>query len=179
MATAFTHALVGGLLASGAPAPLPRGRLVAAGALLAVLPDLDVVAFELDIPYGHPLGHRGWSHSLLFAALVGGLGALLLLGAGARSRQGLAAASLLALAAASHGVLDAFTDAGRGVGFLIPLSDARFFFPWRPLTTSPIGVDAFFRGEALPILWNEVRWVWLPVLLVATAVAASRTRRTS
>ena len=177
MATAFTHALVGGLLAGAAPERLPRARLVLAGALLAVLPDLDVVAFRIDIPYGHPLGHRGVSHSLLFAAGLGALGAAAVMGARVRTRDGLVAAALLALATASHGFLDAFTDAGRGVGFLIPLSDARFFFPWRPLATSPVSVEAFFQGRALPILWNEMVWVWLPALALAALASLARRRR--
>ena len=84
--------------------------------------------------------------------------------------------AILTLAAASHGFLDAFTDAGLGVGLFIPLSDARIFFPWRPLFTSPIGVDAFFSGPALAILWNEMLWVWLPVLGLALAVGLRRLR---
>ena len=64
----------------------------------------------------------------------------------------------------------------RGVGFLIPLSQARFFFPWRPLATSPIGVEAFFQGSALGILWNEMKWVWLPVLSLTALWALARQR---
>ena len=59
--------------------------------------------------------------------------------------------------------MDAFSDAGLGIGLLIPLSQARFFSPWRPLETSPLRVSACFEGPALPILANEVVWVWLPV----------------
>ncbi len=177
MATVFTHALVAGVLAGAAPERLPRGRLAAAGALLAVLPDLDVVAFSLGLPYGHPLGHRGFSHSLSFAAAAGGLTAIVVLGARVRSRDGLLVAVLLALATASHGILDAFSDAGRGVGFFIPLSQTRYFFPWRPLATSPIGIEAFIQGRAFPILWNEMRWVLLPVLSLAALAALARGRR--
>ena len=36
-----------------------------------MLPDLDVVAFALHIPYAHAFGHRGASHSLFFAFLLG------------------------------------------------------------------------------------------------------------
>jgi inner membrane protein len=176
VATAFTHVLVGGLLGGAAPEALPRARLAVAGALLAAAPDLDVVAFQLGIPYEHPLGHRGFTHSLLFAALVGPLTAGVLLRGRLRSREGWIAAALLTAAMASHGLLDAFTDAGRGVGFWIPLSDARFFFPWQPLATSPIGVEAFFRFGGLAILWNEIRWVWLPVLSAAALFSLLRRR---
>ena len=44
--------------------------------VLALLPDADVIAFVFRIPYSAPWGHRGASHSLVFAALV----ALALLG---------------------------------------------------------------------------------------------------
>lgn len=177
MATAFTHAVVGGLLGGAAPRALPRARLAVTAALLAVLPDLDVVAFSLGIPYAHPLGHRGLSHSLVFAVVAGALGAAAVLGRAAFSRAGVAATAVLAVATASHGLLDAFTDAGLGVGFFVPFSDARFFFPVRPLATSPIGVEAFFSGPALRILGNEIVWVWLPVLAGAALLLQLRRRR--
>ena len=37
----------------------------------AMLPDADVIAFHFGIPYVHPLGHRGLTHSIVFAALPG------------------------------------------------------------------------------------------------------------
>lgn len=164
MPTAFTHAFVAGALAVGAPGGVPRTRLVLALAALAVVPDLDVVAFRLDVPYGHPLGHRGFTHSLAFAALAGGACAALLfreLGIGSRRWWGVAA--LLALGTASHGILDAFTDAGRGVAFFLPLDPGRHFFPWRPLATSPLSPGRFFTERGVEILANELLWVWLPV----------------
>jgi membrane-bound metal-dependent hydrolase YbcI (DUF457 family) len=44
---------------------------VALGVFASILPDIDVLGFQLGIPYGDPLGHRGASHSLLAAALIG------------------------------------------------------------------------------------------------------------
>ena len=38
---------------------------------LSVLPDVDFVAFMVGIPYPHPFGHRGMTHSLLFATIIG------------------------------------------------------------------------------------------------------------
>jgi inner membrane protein len=43
--------------------------LLSAG--LAMLPDADVIAFYFGIPYGSRFGHRGFTHSLFCAALVG------------------------------------------------------------------------------------------------------------
>ncbi len=181
MATAFTHAFIGAALAPLAPAAVPRRRLVLTLALLAALPDLDVVAFALGIPYSHPFGHRGFSHSLFFAGGV----ALLVAAVGFRDLRRSARAAwwrlvgVLGLATASHGLLDAFTDAGLGIGLLIPFSQARFFSPWRPLETSPLSVSAFFEGPTLPILANEVVWVWLPVGgLLALALLRRRLKGT-
>ena len=168
MATVFTHALVGAGIAYAAPASLRTRRLLVASAVLAMVPDLDVIAFAFGIPYAHPLGHRGLTHAPAFALLVGAL----LAWRWAPPRAPVAL--VLALAMASHGALDALTDAGRGVGFLLPFDGARFFAPWRPLATSPIGIDAFFSGPALRILANELMWIGLPL---AACVGALRLLR--
>jgi inner membrane protein len=103
---------------------------------LSLLPDVDVVAFRLGIPYHAPFGHRGASHSLMFALGVGMLMALWLRRWGWRfSRAWLVAAAVVA----SHPVLDAMTDGGLGVALLWPFSTERFFAPWRPLPVAPIG----------------------------------------
>lgn len=163
-------------MAGAARTPVPRRTLCIVAAALAVLPDLDVLAFRLGIPYAHPLGHRGVSHSLAFAFVAAFPAALWLtrrLGPGQLARVTL----VLALATASHGLLDALTDAGLGVGFFLPFHDARVFFPWRPLATSPIGVGAFFRGPAASILANEVVFVWVPVLLALGGWRRARASR--
>jgi len=98
---------------------------------LSMLPDADVVAFALGIPYSAPFGHRGATHSLLFAAVAGAAAALAV-------RRPRLIPWCVALVA-SHPLLDALTDGGLGVALLWPFSDARFFFPWRPIPVSPIG----------------------------------------
>ena len=129
MPSVFTHVVVGGALAGASPAP--RLRLALVLAVLSALPDADVIGLRLGIPYGHPLGHRGFTHSIAFALLCGGVTPWLA-GRPWRSgeRRGWQLAALGFLATLSHGVLDAFTNGGLGVGFLIPLSAERFFFPW-------------------------------------------------
>ncbi len=105
---------------------------------LALLPDADVVAFALGIPYEAPWGHRGATHSLVFAGLVG------LLGAGVARLARLPALRtglLVAATVASHGVADAFTDGGLGAALLWPFSDARFFAPVTPIPVAPIGLS--------------------------------------
>ena len=53
------------------PGALPLGVAMLGLSALSLLPDADFVAFHLGIPYSHPLGHRGMTHSPAFALLVG------------------------------------------------------------------------------------------------------------
>lgn len=177
MASAFTHGLVGAAFADGAGAGVPRRRLALVLAALSALPDVDVVGFYAGIPYGHPLGHRGLTHSLVFALLLGLLAPFCCPRVERFSGRWWRLAALGFLAVASHGALDAMTDAGLGIGFLLPFSDRRFFFPWRPLATSPLSPAAFFSGPALRILANEALWVWLPLFAVLALVRLLRLRR--
>jgi inner membrane protein len=178
--SAFTHALCGAALSTFAPRRT-RGVVVAMTlASIAALPDLDFVGMMFCIPYAHPLGHRGFTHSLTFAALVAAIVAFSLRRRGTVSMRTTTGLFLVAfLACASHGFLDAFTDAGLGVGFFIPFSNRRFFFPWRPVATSPLSVHAFFSGAGLRILANEMFWIWLPVGLLLAIVAWIARWRTS
>lgn len=105
-------------------------------ALLALLPDADVVGFKFGIAYAAPWGHRGASHSLVFAAAVT-LVAMAVAGA-LRAPVGRWGA-LTFLAVASHGLLDSLTDGGLGAALLWPFSQERFFAPVQPLPVSPIG----------------------------------------
>jgi inner membrane protein len=103
---------------------------------LSLLPDADVIAFRLGIPYEAPWGHRGATHSLGFAAAVALVAALLArLGKLPVPRTTLVAFAVVA----SHGIADAFTDGGLGAALLWPFSDQRFFAPWTPIPVAPIG----------------------------------------
>ena len=165
MATAFTHAIAGAALVTVIPKPLPRLFVGIVAATLAILPDIDVLAFRFDIAYGDVFGHRGFTHSLLFAALAAPIASLLFIRYIAPfTKPWLALVVLLFAACASHGVLDALTDKGLGVGFFIPVDNSRYFFPLRPLATSPVSVRRFFSGDFIAILRTEIYWVWLPVL---------------
>jgi len=173
MPTVFAHALAGGALAALAPAPLRSRRLFIGLAVVAMLPDADVVGFWFGVPYEHPLGHRGFTHSLCFAALVGWIAPKLLHG-----REPLRVRVLLgcgyAAATASHGVLDAFTDGGLGIGFWIPFSDERLFAPFRPIMTSSIDPMHAFGARGMRVLANEALWIGLPVASVVCLVMLGR-----
>jgi len=130
-----------------------------------MLPDLDVVAFSLGIAYGNILGHRGITHSLAFALVLSAAVAAIACRPPALQAMRLRVWLFLFAATASHGLLDAFTDGGRGIALLAPFSAARWFFPWRPIEVSPIGA-AFFSQWGLDVLRSELIWIWLPCALL-------------
>jgi len=141
-------------------------------AVCALLPDVDVIGFPLGIRYDDMLGHRGLTHSIPFAVVVGFVAARSCaksntLGFGIRDSVGIWPLWMYFTAViASHGLLDAFTNGGRGVAFFAPFSNHRFFFPWRPIQVSPIGVG-FFSARGLAVLQSELRWILLPSVIIA------------
>jgi inner membrane protein len=145
-------------------------RLYVAGAICSVIPDLDVIGFAFGIHYGDSWGHRGFTHSLVFAALLATASVAL----GFRDAVPEFSRTWLWLyffpAAASHGLLDAMTNGGLGVAFFSPFDTHRYFLPWTPIAVSPIGVARFFSDRGLAVLRSEFLWIWLPTLLL-TAIA--------
>jgi inner membrane protein len=140
--------------------------IFAAAALCSCLPDVDVVGFQFGIRYGDVFGHRGFTHSIFFAFLVSLLAAYAF--CAQKKNRKLARAIFLFLFACtlSHGVLDAFTDGGLGVAFFSPFSNVRYFFPWRPIRVSAIGIADFLSGPVLRVLLSEIKSVWIPCLLI-------------
>ena len=175
MATAFTHGFVASLLAPLAPRNIRRVPLLIVLVTLSILPDIDVLAFRFGIPYSHPMGHRGFTHSFAFSLLSAALSTFVFYRqARPLSRSWFGLLALLFVASASHGILDAFTDAGLGVGFFLPFDETRYFFPWRPLATSPIGIASFFNEDVSSILINEFVWVWAPTGILAAILWGTR-----
>lgn len=165
-----------GMAAGRLYAPREKDRKTLAFRMFALsvaslTPDADVIAFGLGIPYEAPFGHRGASHSLVFALLFG-IAAGLLAGwqAPDRSRaraRGLKVGAFVAAVVLTHGPLDALTDGGRGVALLWPFSTERIFFPWRPIPVAPIGIHFLSRQgwEAARVELVGFLPLWLYALL--------------
>ncbi|ABJ78519.1 metal-dependent hydrolase [Leptospira borgpetersenii serovar Hardjo-bovis] len=149
-------------------------RLLIIGILFSILPDVDVIAFQFGIPYESDWGHRGFSHSILFSFSLSVLACVLVRWLRARIE---AVFFFLFLSILSHGVLDATTGRGLGVGFLIPYSSERFFFTSRPIAVSPIGIKNFLTSRGLVVLRSELFTVWIPLLSIAVSIFLIRTRR--
>lgn len=171
MPTSVSHALAVAAIGVAAGA---RAKLVGWAVACAVVPDLDFAGpILLGIPWTDPLGHRGFTHSFVFAL---GLALAVALIAFRELRPGTVAwwraVAVLALATASHGVLDSFTEAYFGVALLWPFDDTRYLFPWRPVAAAPDLHEFFTTAYGLGVLRDEALWIWLPslALLVLTAL---------
>jgi inner membrane protein len=175
MASVFSHAVAAvGISACFYRPEIPK-RVWVIGIACSVLPDLDVIGFRFGVRYGDFWGHRGFTHSLMFAVLIAS--AIVALGFRSGKTPGIGRFALwlyLFLATASHGLLDALTDGGLGVAFFSPFDNHRYFLPWRPIRVSPIGVNRFFSDRGLAVLRSELLWIWFPSLVLAILVMLMR-----
>ncbi|MDT9121599.1 metal-dependent hydrolase, partial [Escherichia coli] len=57
--------------------------------------------------------------------------------------------SFLLVSLLSHSLLDSLTTGGKGVGWLWPWRDERFFAPWQVIRVAPFKLEAYLtaRGE--------------------------------
>lgn len=171
MPTVFSHIAAPLALRLGLGSQAISTRLLVAGLVASMAPDLDVVAFRLGIPYGDSFGHRGASHALASAVLAGLLELLF-------SRQLRAtrpwAFAFVALSAASHGLLDMMTNGGHGVALWWPASGERIFLPWQVIEASPLSLKRILGPRGLEVLRSELMWVWLPCGLMGLAMRVGR-----
>jgi len=167
MSSVFTHAALPIALYTVFPRNRISSSVVIVGSICSVAPDLDVVGFSFGIKYGEMLGHRGITHSISFAAVVAILVTILMRSSGKRNR--LITFLFLFISTISHGILDSMTNGGLGVAFFAPFNNARYFFRWRPIQVSPIGMD-FFSPDGVWVIFSELKWIWFPSAVVITIV---------
>ncbi len=160
MASVFGHSIVGFTLAKIIDTKNTKWLLLLA-IFSTILPDFDVIAFKFGVPYLHPMGHRGFSHSILFAMLWA---LILMLTIGKKKK--LIWFLVIFLSTLSHGVLDAMTTGGKGVGFFIPFNNDRFFFPFREIKVSPIGISKFFSEWGIKVLFSEFKYILIPCFII-------------
>jgi inner membrane protein len=167
MPTIITHSVAA--LAVGkvfAPTGMPTKFWLLTAACV-VLPDIDVISFAFGIRYDEMLGHRGLTHSIPFAVVIAFIIVLLFF-----REKPLFSITWWALTCyffgvtASHAALDAMTNGGLGVAFFAPFTNERYFFPYRPISVSPIGIEPFFQARGLAVLWNEIKWIWFPSMVM-------------
>jgi inner membrane protein len=166
MASIISHPAIPLAIGIGLGSGIISRRLLVAGVLFSIAPDLDLYAEFIP-----RVGHRGITHTLLFALVCGSLAAL---AARALDSRALTTFSFITVATASHGFLDAFTNGGTGIIFFWPLSSERYFMPFRVIEVSPIGIASFFSQRGVEVLASELKWVWLPAILLGIVLYVTR-----
>ncbi|WBX76710.1 metal-dependent hydrolase [Tenacibaculum ovolyticum] len=162
MASIFGHALAAFALGKGFSKTIVNWKFILLGIICAIIPDADVIGFSFGIKYESFWGHRGFSHSLLFALILGVLITVIFYSRIFFSKKGVILILYFTICTASHAVLDALTTGGLGVAFFSPFDTTRYFFPWRPIKVSPIGVARFFSDRGIKVVLSELIWIGIP-----------------
>ena len=178
MPTIFTHAVSAAAIAQVLAPCAIRREMTWMAAACAIVPDADVIGFQFNLQYSSMFGHRGITHSILFAGLLA-LGAVAVLRRYTKSRELSRMWVCLFVATLSHGILDSLTNGGLGVAFLAPFDDSRYFLPWAPIQVSPIGVRAFLTWRGAAVLANEFEWIWFPSIVMIAVARLLRCRQAS
>lgn len=130
--------------------------------IACVLPDLDVIGFKFGIEYASQFGHRGFTHSIFFALV---LGLIALIAHKKLDCSPIAAFLFISVCTVSHPLLDALTDGGLGVALFWPYDNMRFFFPWTGIEVSAMG-RGFFSMRSLSVLVSEFRCILCPAIML-------------
>jgi len=135
MALPLGHALIGASVAALLVPNQPRHELktVLTSALIAVVPDFDYVFYRV-FDWGEAW-HRSFSHSLVFALVLGGLVTLVF---GPRRTRYFV---IYAAAIFSHAILDGLVSEQGGVELFWPFSDRMIHF-------GLVAYPNIFRGQA-------------------------------
>jgi inner membrane protein len=149
------------------------GRLAHFVLLFPILMSSDSNSASITVTFG---ATRGFTHSIIFAALVAAAAVAIAFRRGLPSISRFSLLMYFFLATASHGLLDAMTDGGLGVAFFAPFDNRRYFLPWTPIRVSPIGIERFFTTRGLAVIQTELLWIWLPAWLLGLAAWIIRRR---
>lgn len=127
------------------PDPARSRKAMLFFSLFSLWPDLDVIGFAFGISYGHSLGHRGATHSIIMALVVAWIARIL------AARWGLSknrTALFTLLVGLSHPILDTMTyGGGLGCALFWPISIQRYWAPeiLRRIPIAPIGFGIFTK----------------------------------
>ncbi|MCP4565946.1 MAG: metal-dependent hydrolase [FCB group bacterium] len=177
MPTVITHSIVGLIAGKIMPVKnLPR-RFWVLSLILPVLPDADIISFYIGLPYENFWAHRGFFHSIPFAFILA-LTVMFLFFRREKyfSRRWNSLLIYFFVLTASHGLFDALTNGGLGIALFSPFENSRYFFPFRPIEVSPIGVKAFFSLWGIRVILSEMLWFWLPGIILLLSMRVFRRR---
>ena len=171
MASAFSHIAIPAVLYATFKSKAVNFKLFLMAAVCSVIPDADVLAFKFGIPYESQWGHRGFTHSLVFALALACISILLHSRVNSRPWT---VFWISFISCVSHPLLDMMTNGGLGVALFWPFSAERIFFSFRPIQVSPIGVGNFFSDKGLSVMASELIWVLIPACVLGAIGAGWR-----
>jgi inner membrane protein len=175
MPTTITHIIAGSAIGYSLYPEKKDFRFWLGLVLLCALPDIDVITFRLGLDYSHPLGHRGFTHSILFALISGFIFVFFLYRENAvASRQFRNLSAVFFAAACAHAFLDSLTSGGLGVGVFMPFDNNRYFLPWRPIKVSPIRIGDFLGEWGHRVFKSELMIVIVPSIVLIILVRIKR-----
>lgn len=177
MPTFIGHAVTGIALSSTVSQKQQWFRVGIICLICSVAPDIDALGFRLGIHYQHWLGHRGFSHSIVFAVAFALL-AILFISEKSTKRRWLLFVVFF-VSGLLHDILDAMTNGGLGVAFFSPFSDNRYFLPWQPIEVSPLSIKRFFTYRGYNVIKSEFIWVIIPSLFLMALTMWLKTRKKS
>jgi len=178
VASAFGHACAALTMGNVYSRKKPAFLFWVLSVVCAIIPDADIIGFKFGIAYGSTFGHRGFTHSIVFALLMGFIASWIFLALTSTSKKDKWKFIIyFFLVTLSHPLLDACTTGGLGVAFFSPFSNHRYFFPFHPIKVSPIAVNSFFSEWGLKVLLSEFIWIGLPSLAITLVTYFIRKRR--
>lgn len=177
MASIFAHGFTAYAFGKSFSKEIYTKKLWILGIICSILPDADVIGFKFGITYESFWGHRGFSHSLLFALLLGVIVTFIFYSKKTFTKTGATLILYFTICTAFHGVLDAMTTGGLGIAFFSPFDTTRYFFPWRPIQVSPIGVSKFFSAWGIKVVLSELIWIVIPTSIYILVIRYIRKRK--
>jgi len=136
------------------------------GLVCSALPDIDVLSEQFGMGVQEEyffLAHRGITHSISFA-IVWAL--ILTVVFHRKESHQLVKWCFYSICTASHGLIDAMTTGGDGIGFFMPFTMEWYRFPFQFIEVSPIGIRKFFGEWGAQVLLSEMKYILIPVLVI-------------
>jgi inner membrane protein len=151
-----------------------KERVISMGAFgaMGLAPDADALLVAFGSDYHGQFGHRGLTHSMIFAVA---LSVATFFVARRYGTKPWFSAFLALVAVGSHGLLDSMTYRTRGIPFMLPFSDERFQLPWRMIPPAPFG-EHFLSRRGLDVMMIEMIY-FLPLTVVAVGPSLGTLRR--
>jgi inner membrane protein len=139
MASAFGHGFAGVMLGKSFFTEKLPLRFWILSITCSILPDADAIGHALGVPYRSMWGHRGITHSILFAALIGVCVPRMFFKGQTISKRitSVRLTIFFFVVTLSHSILDGLTNGGLGAAYFAPFDNGRYFLPWRPILVSP------------------------------------------